>query len=470
MSNILYTREHAIYQKRRAQLLLNSLAVAGGNPYIEKRLVRAPNESDISWIGRSLVSKLDSGRRDRAVYINDAGRISQKINSYLFAQPALRDGIDEDFKNDVSRTGLSVDNFWSTVSESLTTNGWVWVSADRNAPRTNSETGEPELRTLADREMDADRIYWSIYPALNVPDWSFGSDGGLNWIITSTSAYENQNPGEPPKLVQTRTLWQRDRDGATYINYVDGGNNAIAVSNQGRISSSKIPFQLVGSISGNPCWFDDVERICGQLLNMDSLHSESLMKTVFPQLVIGAAMLEGLETKLLERQGTSSGGRTIELVRELIRGLDSPLIESGEEKGITRFLMPSSSDLNSLPAEISRKRKLLFDMVGLSLFNKETRQMQTAESKAWDALDTSQTLKNRANIMETAETKLVGLSLALDSSFKSYEPVWNKTFNIPDVKADVEAIERLSKMTMTNEQRELFDTAFTRILNYLDKA
>ena len=77
------------------QIRYNLLAISGGRPYIDARLQRAPNESNLSWHG----SQTDQipGRKQRAFLINDAGRVAAKIEQYLFARPVARDGIDEAF-------------------------------------------------------------------------------------------------------------------------------------------------------------------------------------------------------------------------------------------------------------------------------------------------------------------------------------------------------------------------------------
>ena len=81
-------RQHKILNKRRKQLELNFLANAGGRDYIDARLWRAPNESEFSWSGISIISgrseQLGTGRKDRTALINDAQRIVQKIQQYLF--------------------------------------------------------------------------------------------------------------------------------------------------------------------------------------------------------------------------------------------------------------------------------------------------------------------------------------------------------------------------------------------------
>jgi hypothetical protein len=209
-----------------------------------------------------------------------------------------------------------------------------------------------------------------------------------------------------------------------------------------------------------------VESIQAQLLNLDSLHYENLVRTVFPQLVIPTGMLDSLQSKLIERVGAQNGEKIVELVKEIVRGLDAPIVESAEEAGVTRFIMPAASDQKTIPDELQRKRALLFDMVGLSLFNKETRQIQTAESKQFDQLDTESTLKHRAIIMQAAEERLVEITLKVDPTFAKYTPVWPTSFDVVDVESDSAAIAMIGNLPdITLSMRKIVLLAALRIIS-----
>ena len=93
--SIIQTRRHPIYAKRMTQLDLNRLAAKGGRDYIERRLWRAPNETDTQWFGDA--SEQIVGRKERSCLINDAQRIVSKINQYIFKKTPERKGIDKTF-------------------------------------------------------------------------------------------------------------------------------------------------------------------------------------------------------------------------------------------------------------------------------------------------------------------------------------------------------------------------------------
>lgn len=456
------TRHHAIYDKRHDQLYLNYLAARGGHDYIDARLVRAPNESDLSWYGHSISGQNAVGRLHRAALVNDAYRVQQKINQYIFADEPQREGIDELFEQNVDNMGTSIREFFMGVSDNLTESGWLWVNVDRAKAEFDAE-GHLIERTLAQKEQINDRIRWNIYPALSVVDWNIGNDGRLNWILTEKEVYDNSDPFKAPTTIMVRKLWQYDSNGAVWQTYTKGKRNNVLL-NEGRIQTPEVPFVLIGKPTMDEWWFSDVENIQSQLLNLDSLHVENLVRTVFPQLVISDEMLKSLEIKMVEQVGNDNQHRVAQLVRELVRGLDSPFVESSDTANITRFIQPNASDLLALPNEIKRKRSLMFENVGLSLFNRESRAIQTAESKRFDHLDTNATLKNRSLALQEAEYKLIDLSIKMDSTFKSYEPVWPMDFSVDDPQQDAELMDKIDEESLTPEQQELLEKAKTKIL------
>lgn len=465
-TTIIMTRKNAILTEREVQLCLNRLALDGGRPYIDARLWRAPNESDLSWSGAKK-DKGMGGRRDRACCVNDAGRIARKIDQYLFAKPADRAGIDEEWAGDVTNEGTSITQFWTDVSDEYTAGQWCWIQTDRAGPALD-ETGAVRMRTLADKAADDDFVFWRIWPSVSVPDWYFDAAGNLQWLLTCEESIDASDPFAKPVAVVTRTLWRRAPGGATYSRWQTRDGQTALVA-EGTISPlEEIPFVCVGKPSAKPWWYDDVEKIQAQLMNLDSLHFENLVRSVFPQLVIPESTLSSLQTRIVEAIGDEDSERVVQIIREVVRGLDTPLVESAEDKGITRFIQPSANDLNSLPSENSRKRQILFDLVGLALFNRETRQVQSAESKQFDHLDTESTLCHRARVMQSAETRLVALSHELDPEWADYTPRWPEEFDVPDLEADMAALMKvfdIPRLTLTQHKVAL--RAVTRVLMQL---
>lgn len=429
--NLITTRKHEIIQIREAQLLRNFAAIDGGRPYVDLRLWRAPNETDASWDGdpaRGIV-----GRKERTALVNDAGRVARKINQYVFRAQAARAGADPAFLADCTREREGVDAFMQRVSSALTAGRWCWLQADR-APV--PEGGE----TLAAKAP----LRWILWDALDVPDWHLSDDGTLDWIIVRTHVYDNADPAVPAKAGTLYTLYRLADGIVTVTEETDGGVSLPGLRRGEPLPGlSRLPFVLVGDPSPKAWWFDDVENLQAQILNLDSQHNETLTETVYPQLVLPANIMSSLEVRL--SQAKIDGQEVVSLIRELCLGRKIPVMESQEDKGITRYIAPGG-DMKMLTDEGTRKRALLFDIAGLALFNKESRQAQTAESKQFDQLDTNATLKNRALLLQEAEAKMVALSRVFDPSFAAWEPKYPCDFDVVDVAGLSDALVKIDNM------------------------
>lgn len=439
MGSIITTRHNPIYEKRIHQLNLNRLAFHGGRDYVETRLWRAPNETDTQWFGDK--DEQIVGRKDRSCLINDAGRIANKIRQYIFKKPVTRDGINEDFAANCAGDGVTIDDFMGNVCDSLTVGQWCWIQVDTTPQMLDAE-GKPVAQTEANKP----KVFWRLWDSCAVPDWCIEPDGTLRWIIVRTKIYQNSNPFTDGKFVDLSTLfWLNPEDGKVHVTEEASDTVNFELRKDEVLPDlDRIPFVLIGNPKATAWWFDDVENLQAQVMNYDSMHNETLTDAVYPQLVVPMSLLNTLETDLqLEKLGAK---KLITLQRELIKGRKNPFYENSEDKGITRYIQPASGDLKMITEEQDRKRKLLFDMCGLALFNRETRQVQTAESKSFDQLDTNATLGNRALILQRAEKLAVELSKFFDPSFAEYEPVYNTKFDVIDVQAMAQTISTLSQL------------------------
>lgn len=430
---IIETRRNAVMLRRERQLVLNSLAIAGGADYVRERLWRAPNESDLSWIGdpaRNVV-----GRIERTALVNDAGRVAAKINQYVFADPIPRTGGDSAFLADVTGDGETMDAFMERVNTAVTAAGWCWIQVDRAPlPADGAET-------LADKAP----VRLRLWAAQDVSDWCLDETGRIRWLVTKSTWYDNSDPLAEPKTGIVSTLYERGENGAVLITEeCSAKDTGLALRTREPLPGlAEIPFVLVGRPSDRAWWFDDVERIQAQVLNLDSMHNETLTENVYPQLVVPLSLVNSLEATLAERK--VNGEDVVALVRELTVGRKTPVVEAGEDKGISRYIMPGG-DCKLLTDEATRKRGLLFDVAGLALFSKETRQVQTAESKRFDQLDTNSTLGNRVRILADAERRTAALVRVFDPSLTAWEPQYPTSFDVTDVAALADAVTKLDNM------------------------
>ena len=440
MATIISSRNHPVFSARSRQLDLNRLAAKGGRPYIEARLWRAPNETDTQWAGDRKEGIV--GRRERSALVNDAGRIVSKIRQYIFKKPPERHGVNDVFAANCAGEGVGIDEFMGQLCDAMTTGQWCWIQVDSTPPAVDTATGALIPQTLENKPT----VFWRLWESCSVPDWCIDDGGVLRWIIVRTWLYDNSNPFAEARKVKISTLFYiSPEDGDVYV--TDEASEAVGIplrTNERLPGLQRIPFVLVGKPSMDAWWFDDVENIQAQVMNYDSMHNETLTDAVYPQLVVPMALLNTLQTNLDVEKLDSE--QLIVLQRELIKGRKNPFYEDGESKGTTRYIQPAGGDLKMLTEEQDRKRKLLFDMAGLALFNRETRQVQTAESKSFDQLDTNATLGNRALILQRAEEQAVELSVYYDSTFAKYAPVYNTKFDVVDVAALSQTVQTLSQL------------------------
>ena len=456
--SIISTRKNPVFLKRMPQLDLNRLAAKGGRDYINSRLWRAPNETDAQWFGDAEEGIV--GRKDRSCLVNDAQRIVAKIRQYIFKKPPERKGANEDWLIGAGGDGVSMDDFMGMVCDALTTGQWCWIQVDTTTPKYD-QFGNLVPQTLSNKP----RVFWRLWESCAIPDWCIEADGTLRWIIVRTHIFNNTDPTQEPFMCELSTLFYLNpSDGKVYKTEEADKPVPFPLAQAECLQGlDRIPFILIGKPSFDGWWFDDVENIQAQVMNYDSMHNETLTDAVYPQLVVPMALLNTLETNLdIEKMGAK---KLITLQRELIKGRKNPFYEDSESKGTTRYIQPSSGDLTLITQEQERKRKLLFDMCGLALFNRESRMVQTAESKSFDQLDTNATLGNRALILQRAERLAVQLSKYFDPSFSEYEPVYNQKYDVVDVQKLSEAVTQMSQLPhITPKMRRLCLTAAMRIL------
>ena len=462
--DIRLTRKHLILETRADQLALNQLVLAGGEPYIDKRLSRLPFESEVSWSGKSGVTTKEGrfaksnargggdGRKSRAFLVNYAARIASKINQYVFSAEVKRENVDKTFLADATRTGMSLNDFMRKASQTVTGSRWCWIGVDRDRPLVND--GVTRVRSVADKEKSGDRVYWTIWSPTEVVDWHFDQQGNLVWLITEQTVYNNEDYTVAATKQILRTIWQAG--GGIRLWLKPDKTDEIEKEEIFSNSAEVVPFVLAGIPSADPWWFDDVEAIQASLLNLESVHNENLFQSVYPQMVLPAEILTAIANAL---------SITAENALELVRGLNYPILEPTEASGLTRYIMPSADGLKSIPDEIMRRRKELFEVVGLAMQNPDTRQVASAEAKAWDHLDPEAVLRERAILLEETEKKAVVISRQMDSTFSEYAPEYGKSFDISDVTEDMQTVVGLNNMDMPFSARKELMRAAIEIID-----
>ena len=222
--------------------------------------------------------------------MNDAGRVASKINQYIFSKNALREGADEAFLANCTGDGESVNEFMQRVNLAITCGRWCWIQVDR-APLSAGVT-----ETLANKAP----VKWTLWDALDIPDWHICENGEIEWLIVRSNIYDNSDPRKEAQSGKIHTLYER-KDGKVYITEECDLQGIALRTNEELPGLTRIPFVCVGRPSDKAWWFDDVENIQAQVLNLDSQHNETLTETVYPQLVVPSSIGNSLEVRLAEK-------------------------------------------------------------------------------------------------------------------------------------------------------------------------
>jgi len=417
------TRRNKILTARDTDMERNLLVLDGGRPYIEARLCRAPHEDSISWSGDAALGIYP--RKDRAFMINRAARIANTLNQYVFGQEIARAGISEDFEKNATKTGLSINQAMERASLFLTAGRWCWIGVDRAAPP-KDETGTPRAQTAAEKAARNDRPYITIWNPRDVVDWAFDLEtGALLWLMTEVVS-ENSTSWESEPIESTiRTVWTPTE--AIAITIKDGKEESRQVLPH---SAGRVPFFLLGEISDGAWWFDNIEQIQAACLNLESANHENNINAGYPQLVLPAGVVEEIASKMK----ISAAG-----AMDLVRGLNFAVVEGTEDNGITRYIMPDAGSMQTLPENLKRLGAEMYNAVGLGM-QQETRQVASAEAKAWDHLDISVMLSQRAQRLEEAETWVVDTAQRLDATFQEYEPQYPRDFDISEFETTIKTI------------------------------
>ena len=368
-------------------------AYSGGFDYIRQALIRHVSEIPLEF----------EERLRRAYYFNYPRNIAQRITQYALAVDPVRSGADSTLVEDWSRSGL----------------------------RTNEV-----MRQVCERaERERLRPYCVALSPLSVLDWAYGPDRRLIWAKAEELHTYDWNPDEVRRTVRRVRLWTRDK-----WRLYDPLTGAVT---EGKNPTGVIPLvELIEpdgyGIEANH-WFEDVVRISDAILNNESEAQMNVVKQMFGMLVVSEAFARGA-SKVPGRKNDEETGSFAAVVAR-----SAALIESVEEKGISRYISPSGVETSTIRAENANLKQELFDVVGLAIQSR-SKEAQTAESKAWDFQNVTQFLINRADLLEQAELRAWAIMNLWDSAVQVPEVTYNRKFAVRDLERNIAGLLQLSNI------------------------
>lgn len=392
-------------------------AYSGGTEYIHQALIRHVSEIPLEF----------EERQRRAYYFNYPRNIAQRITQYALAVDPVRAGANAELVEDFSRSGLRANEVMRQASTLLNIYGRAWLFC-----------GAPAFEGAVDRERaERERLrpYCIALSPLSVKDWAYGDDRRLLWAKIEELHTYDSDPAVLRHTVRRVRLWTRDRwelyDPLT--SEITGGANPTGV----------VPLvELIEpdgfGIEANH-WFEDVVRISDAILNNESEAQMNVVKQMFGMLVVSENFQRGASKVQLKDSKGESDSFSAVVARS------AALVESPEEKGISRYISPSGVATSTIRTENANLKQELYDVVGLAIQSR-SKEAQTAESKAWDFQNVTQFLVNRADLLEQAELRAWEIMNRWDGSVPVPEVTYNRKFAVRDLEKNIAGLLQLSNV------------------------
>ena len=412
----LFRRRHPDYLKYEAVWRHCADACRGGSDYLEKTLIRHVSEIDIEF----------SERKRRAYYFNYPRNIASRITQQVMAVSPVRSGADPALVEDWSRTGLRTNEVIRQLSNMLTVYGTAWIQVDA-----------PSFQKPVSRKQAAAanlRPYVRLLSPLEVTDWSYGSDGKLEWALIREERYDSPDPFCEGSFWENIKLLEKGR-----WQSFGRRNGMIAENGSGVLPGEEIPLFKVTDNEGvreeSFHWFEDMVRISEAIFNNESESQMNMVKQMFGLLVVSESFARGA---LPDLQRENAG-----FASTVARS--AAVIETVEEKGISRYISPSGVPGTLLRQENEALKRELFELAGLTV-SSLSRERQSAESKAWDFRNANCFLAGRADLLEQSEQRAWEMMKCFDPSVPVPQVVYNKEFEVRELGESIAALLQLSTL------------------------
>lgn len=437
-------RTHPFYDKKKPVWERCKAAYGGGEAYIRTALIQHISE----------IKEEFNERLKRAYYFNWPRKIAGLITQYVLATRPQRTGALPEIVEDWSRTGLRVDEVMRQFSTMLNIYGCAWLCVDMP-----SFDG---VKTKADELKERLRPYVISLSPMDVPDWCYGDDGRLLWVITDEQRQDRSDPTILPVDIHIRRLWTRQS--VVVIAEYSTGEKTVREIVHGL---GEVPFvravEADGFGIGASHWFEDVVRISDAIFNNESEAQMNIIKQMFGLLVVS----ESFTANAGRATARDAEGNQKEVPMSAVIARSAAIIETPEDKGISRYISPGGAENATIRAENEALKRLLFESIGLSV-SKDTKMVESADAKQWDFQNIEQLMRTRADLMEQSEMEAWRLLNLWQGTIPVPEIQYNRTFAMLDLKESVATLIELSSFNAESEtyQREIGKTA-VNLLNRL---
>lgn len=422
-ADFIFRRSHSDYRSSRAVWEHSRAAYAGGGDYIRNTLIRHVSEIDIEF----------AERVRRAYYFNYPRRIAQLITQYIFATEPQRLNADAALLEDFSRTGARTNEVMRQFSTLINIYGKAallvempFFEGEIDFERRKKERIRPFARALS---------------PLEAVDYAYGNDGKLDWLLVEEEQLQKSDPFVPEYKVRRRKLFTRNE---FMIFERSAMNSPVRCVFRTQHNLGSVPAVIAGDVDGAEIggghYFEDIVRISDAILNNESEAQMNMIKQMFGLLVISDSFARGSDPVSLP----DISGKPQKFSHVIARS--AAIWESPEEKGISRYISPGGADTRCIREENLALKKELFDLVGMAAQN-ENRQLQSAESKAWDHHHVSQFLAAKAELLEQCENSVWDIMRLYDPSLEKVQVTYNRDFTVSNLESSIRALLDLDKFS-----------------------
>lgn len=389
----LVERRHPKYADLLPHWNFMAATYSGGREWFEENIFRYLKEGDVEY----------ADRVKRAYRFNHTREVVDLINKYLFKQSIVRNEVDapesvKRFWKSATKNGLSIKDLARQISKKTSQYGRVGIVVDKT--RSNVD-----VVSRADEAAANLRAYAYIVGPQQLLDYSYDSEGILNWVLIHEVGRDDQDPmassGEPILRYRlwTRTEWRLYKQEKT-----SGRQFKIVLEEKGAHDLGEVPVILADNIIGDddyeaPALIDDIAYLdratANYLSNLDAI----IQDQTFSQLAMPAqGVLPGEDnyTKLLEM------------------GTKRVFLFDGEAGQVPFYLSPDVKQAQLIVTAVNKIIGEIYHTVGLA--GERTKQdnavgidNSSGVAKAYDFERVNALLAAKADSLETVENKIACL-------------------------------------------------------------
>ncbi len=434
----IFRREHPDHRKNREIWQRSMAAYSGGENYIRQALIQHVSEVDLEY----------QERLKRACYFNYPRKIAQLITQYIMAEDPERLRGNAELIEDFSRTGLRVNEVMRQLSTILNICGSAWLLIEMPAFDGKMDSARQRAENI--------RPYAVALSPLEVVDYSYHSDGKLNWVLIKEEYFDNSSVFAEPVTLQRRRLWTRDEwqlfeEQHGEVKLIASGKHDLGVVPLIHVRENNTP------VLNCSHWFEDVVRISDAILNNESEAQMNIIKQMFGLLVISENFARG--SRPARSENSANAGKFSHVLAR-----SAAIWESSEESGISRYIAPNGAETTTIRSENQHLKAELFDVVGLTII-RETREVQSAESKAWDHQQICQFLLNRVDLLEQTEFAAWQIMHLYDPAIAIPQIVYNRDFSAFDLQKSIASLLELRSIPAGREYQKEIARAAVNMLN-----